>query len=97
MARNQKGRTVDQPAGGSLSEIDKALASLQDSGEAPDTIPDGWKTVPEWAELLKKKRAWTAVLINRQVDKGVWEHRIFRSPSGNRGVYPTHYYRKKPD
>lgn len=98
MARNQGRKRLDQPNGGALSELDKALADLAASTAVVDAPPEGWKTVQQWSEESGQAYSTVGRKLAELVRKGRWERTKFRVRCDDgRRIEPRHHYRRKPD
>ena len=65
----------------SPNELLKAIQRVRLKKE--DEIPDGWLTLKEWAELWKKSKTASEVLLRKGVTSGLMEVQKFNRYAGN--------------
>ena len=76
-------------------ESSELLSKLKDAIQSkPDEIPEGYKTVEEWARSWSLSRSYAEKLLKIGVESGVVDSKKFRIPMDGRKTYPVYHYRE---
>lgn len=76
-----------------LDSWEQALADAM--GEHAETVPDGWITLDEFAERIKRGPVTARTKMNRLLALGSAEQKSFRVQRGERMMQTKHYKLKK--
>jgi len=78
-------------------ESSELLRKLKDAIQLKaDTVPEGYKTVKDWAKAWSLSRAHAEKLLKIGVESGVVDSKQFRIPIDGRKTYPVYHYREIP-